>query len=97
MRFRPLALLIPTLLLAACAGTPAATLPTPPPLQVERTGMITLESIQPEDGISAVTDFIDAARESVDIAVYQMDPSYSPLIEGDSPHLAEMHFAILLL
>ena len=82
MRFRPLALLIPAVVLAACSGTPATTLPTPPPLQVERTGMITLESIQPEDGISAVTDFIDAARESVDIAVYQMDPSYSPLIES---------------
>lgn len=82
MRFRPLALLALTLVLAACSGAPATTLPTPPPLQVERTGMITLESIQPEDGISAVTDFIDAARESVDIAVYQMDPSYSPLIES---------------
>ena len=82
MRIRPLALLIPALVLAACSSTPTATLPTPPPLQVERTGMITLESIQPEDGISAVTDFIDAARESVDIAVYQMDPSYSPLIEA---------------
>ena len=82
MRFRPLALLALTLVLAACSGTPPATLPTPPPLQAERTGMIALESIQPEDGISTVTDFIDAARESVDIAVYQMDPSYSPLIES---------------
>ena len=82
MRIRSLALLIPALVLAACSSTPATTLPTPPPLQVERTGLITLESIQPEDGISAVTDFIDAARESVDIAVYQMDPSYSPLIEA---------------
>jgi phosphatidylserine/phosphatidylglycerophosphate/cardiolipin synthase-like enzyme len=82
MRFRSLALLSLTLVLAACSGTPTATLPTPPPLQVERTGMITLESIQPEDGISAVTDVIDAARKTVDIAVYQMDPSYSPLLEA---------------
>lgn len=82
MRLRPLALLIPTLLLSACSGAPTETLPTPPPLQVERTGLITLESIQPDDGISAVTSFIDAARESVDIAVYQLDPSYSPLIES---------------
>jgi phosphatidylserine/phosphatidylglycerophosphate/cardiolipin synthase-like enzyme len=44
--------------------------------------MITLESIQPEDGIDAVTGFIDEAAKSVDIAVYQMDPSYSPLIES---------------
>ncbi len=82
MRFRSLALILTALVLTACSGTPAATLPTPPPLQVERTGMITLESIQPDDGISAVTDFIDAAQKSVDIAVYQMDPSYSPLIES---------------
>ena len=82
MRFRPFALVIAAFALAACSGTPAATLPTPPPLQVERTGMITLESIQPEDGINAVTDFIDAAKESVDIAVYQMDPSYSPLVDS---------------
>jgi phosphatidylserine/phosphatidylglycerophosphate/cardiolipin synthase-like enzyme len=44
--------------------------------------MITLESIQPEDGIDAVTRFIDEATSSVDIAVYQMDPGYSPLIEA---------------
>jgi phosphatidylserine/phosphatidylglycerophosphate/cardiolipin synthase-like enzyme len=44
--------------------------------------MITLESIQPEDGINAVTRFIDEATTSVDIAVYQMDPGYSPLIEA---------------
>ena len=44
--------------------------------------MITLESIQPEDGIDAVTRFIDEATTSVDIAVYQMDPGYSPLIEA---------------
>jgi phosphatidylserine/phosphatidylglycerophosphate/cardiolipin synthase-like enzyme len=79
---RALALLGAALALVACSGSPAATLPTPPPLQVERTGMIKLESIQPEDGIDAVTRFIDEATKSVDIAVYQMDPGYSPLIEA---------------
>ncbi len=79
---RALALLGAALALVACSGSPAATLPTPPPLQVERTGMITLESIQPEDGINAVTRLIDEATTSVDIAVYQMDPGYSPLIEA---------------
>ena len=79
---RALVLLGASLALVACSGSPAATLPTPPPLQVERTGMITLESIQPEDGIDAVTRFIDEATTSVDIAVYQMDPGYSPLIEA---------------
>ncbi len=79
---RALALLGAALALVGCSGSPAASLPTPPPLQVERTGMITLESIQPEDGIDAVTGFIDEATKTVDIAVYQMDPSYSPLIES---------------
>ena len=79
---RALALIGAALALVACSGSPAASLPTPPPLQVERTGMITLESIQPEDGIDAVTRFIDEATTSVDIAVYQLDPSYSPLIEA---------------
>ena len=79
---RALGLLVAALALVACSSSPAATLPTPPPLQVERTGMITLESIQPEDGIDAVTRFIDEATTSVDIAVYQMDPGYSPLIEA---------------
>ncbi|MFM1965072.1 MAG: hypothetical protein RL134_797 [Actinomycetota bacterium] len=79
---RALGLLGAALALVACSSSPAASLPTPPPLQVERTGMITLESIQPEDGIDAVTGFIDDATTSVDIAVYQMDPAYSPLIEA---------------
>lgn len=79
---RALALMGAALVLVACSGEPAATLTTPPPLQVERTGMITLESIQPEDGIGAVTRFIDEATTSVDIGVYQMDPGYSPLIEA---------------
>jgi phosphatidylserine/phosphatidylglycerophosphate/cardiolipin synthase-like enzyme len=82
MRFRPLALMLAAFALAACSSTSSTTLPTPPPLQVERTGLITLESIQPEDGIGAVTRFIDGATKSVDIAVYQMDPGYSPLIEA---------------
>lgn len=72
-------------LLSGCSApssAPTASVSIPPPLQVERTGLITLESIQPEDGIDAVTDFIDEARTSIDIAVYQMDPSYSPLIEA---------------
>ena len=79
---RALALIGAALALAACSGSPPAALPTPPPLQVERTAKITLESIQPDDGIDAVTSFIDKATSSVDIAVYQMDPGYSPLIEG---------------
>ena len=80
MGSRLLVLLVSALALTACGGQASPALPTPPPLQVERTQMITLESIQPDDGVDAVTDFIDQARRSVDIGVYQMDPSYSPLI-----------------
>ena len=79
---RALALIGAALALVACSNASPAPVPTPPPLQVERTGMITLESIQPEDGVGAVTRFIDEATRSVDIAVYQMDPAYSPLIDA---------------
>ena len=82
MRARLLVMLGAALTLAACSASQQATLPTPPPLQVERTGLITLESVQPDDGIGAVTSVIDAAQRSIDIAVYQMDPSYSPLIDA---------------
>ena len=44
--------------------------------------MITLESIQPDDGVGAVTDFINSAKKSIDIAVYQIDPTYDPLIDA---------------
>lgn len=80
MGIRSLMLLLSALMLTACGGQASPALPTPPPLQVERTQMITLQSIQPDDGIDAVTGFIDQARRTIDIGVYQMDPSYSPLI-----------------
>lgn len=82
MRARHLILCIASLVLVACSGPSSEALPTPPPLQVDRNGLITLESIQPDDGIGAVTRFIDSATTSIDIGVYQMDPSYSPLIEA---------------
>lgn len=56
--------------------------PTPPPLAVEDRGLVTLSSIQPEDGVQSVIDFIDEAKETLDIAVYELDPSYSPLFEA---------------
>jgi len=82
MRLRAALLAGAAIILTACSSSSTPALPTPPPLQVERTGLITLESIQPDDGVDAVTRFIDAAQTSIDIAVYQMDPAYSPLIES---------------
>ena len=82
MRARLLAVLATGLVLAACSSTASAPATVPPPLAVERTGRIVLSSIQPDDGVDAVIAVIDEARESIDIAVYQMDPAYSPLIEA---------------
>lgn len=79
MRVRIALLTAATIALAGCTSSAA---PAPPPLQVERTGLITLESIQPDDGVGAVTAFIDSARESVDVAIYQMDPGYAPIVDA---------------
>lgn len=79
MRVRIALLTAATIALAGCTSSAA---PAPPPLQVERTGLITLESIQPDDGVDAVTAFIDSARESVDVAIYQMDPGYAPIVDA---------------
>ncbi|MGI9197502.1 MAG: phospholipase D-like domain-containing protein [Candidatus Nanopelagicales bacterium] len=80
MRVRLIAFLGAALALVACSAPQQASLPTPPPLEVDRTGQITLESIQPDDGVGAVISVIAAATKSIDIAVYQMDPNYSPLV-----------------
>lgn len=68
------------------AGTPSSASPTAPvtagPLDVVRTDTITLHSIQPDDGVDTVVDFIDSAQETLDIAVYQMSPTYLPLLEA---------------
>ena len=84
MRLHWLLLLSAGLALTACSssGSEPASATTPPPLAVERTGQITLSSIQPDDGVDPVIAVIDEAKDSVDIAVYQMDPGYSPLIEA---------------
>ena len=82
MRPRWLLLICAGLALTACSSSGSAPATTPPPLVVERTGQITLSSIQPDDGVDPVIAVIDEAKDSVDIAVYQLDPGYSPLIEA---------------
>ncbi|MFM9048986.1 MAG: phospholipase D-like domain-containing protein [Actinomycetota bacterium] len=77
MRGRLIALFASALVLVACSSTPAS---PPPPLQVDRNGLITLESIQPDDGVGAVVEIINSAQKSIDIAVYQMDPAYDPIV-----------------
>lgn len=46
------------------------------------TDKIVLANIQPDDSVSAVIDFIASAKKTLDIAVYQIDPAYTPLIEA---------------
>lgn len=79
------------LLLAACSSTSTtspASPPTPPPSAqpgqplpggAVATDRITLSMIQPDATVQPVIDFIDGARRTLDIAVYQVDPTYQPL------------------
>ena len=70
------------MLLAGCASSTTAepTASSVVPLALERTDKIVLAQIQPDDGVEAVTGFIDGARKSLDIAIYQIDPDYAPLM-----------------
>lgn len=68
---------VATLMLGCGSTSPAV---VPPPLQVERTDAITLESIQPDDGIDVIVDFIDSARKTLDIGIYQIATDYKPLM-----------------
>lgn len=68
------------------SASPTTSAPSAPvtaaPLDVVRTDAISLHSIQPDDGIDAVVAFIDSAQQTLDIAVYQMSPTYLPLLQA---------------
>ena len=44
--------------------------------------LITLANVQPNDGIQPVIDFIESARQSVDISIYRIDSDFTPLIDA---------------
>ncbi len=72
--------LLAGLSLAACAPAPS-----PPssgqPLAggAVTTDRIALVTVQPDDGVRPVIRFVDGARRTLDIAVYQLDPHYRPV------------------
>lgn len=85
-----------TLGLAACTGStggtqatpsntvemPTASYSAPPDAQVTPPELITLANVQPNDGIQPVIDFIESARQSVDISIYRIDSDFTPLIDA---------------
>ena len=73
-------------LVGGCATRTSSTPPTPTitglPGGAERSEQITLANIQPDDGVAAVVDFIGSAHTTLDIAVYQIDPLYGPIVDA---------------
>ena len=59
---------------ASYSAPPDATL-TPP-------DRITLANVQPNDGIQPIIDYIESARQSVDISIYRIDSDFTPLIDA---------------
>lgn len=43
---------------------------------------ITLAAIEPNDGPGPVIDFIDGAKKSVDVAMYEFFPTYKPVVDA---------------
>ena len=43
---------------------------------------ITLAAIEPDDGPKPVTDFIDGAKQSVDMVMYEFYPTYKPVVDA---------------
>lgn len=90
---RRLTLVAGAVLLSACsAGTgsgqpslPPDEMPTAsysPPAQARTTppDRITLNNVQPDDGIGPVVDFVRSARKSVDISIYRIDSDYTAIV-----------------
>lgn len=74
--------LVAALVVTACSAGPtpdASGTAEPLPGGARPTESITLAMIEPDDGVQPVVDFIDAAERTLDIAVYQLDPTYKPL------------------
>lgn len=68
------------LVLAACA-TQTTPLSDQAPLAggAVATDRITLAMVEPDDSVRPVVDFIDGAERTLDLAFYELDPSYRPV------------------
>lgn len=97
VRVTTVGLLAVTAVLAGCSasgssGSSASPLPTDemptasysPPAddQVTPPGDIVLNDIQPDDGTAPVVEFINAATTSVDVSIYRIDSTFSPVVDA---------------
>jgi len=76
--------LLTAVTLSGCASDPvvSGTSRAPQPLDIGPDASAVLAMIQPDDGVQAVIDYIDSAQETLDIAVYQFEPSFDALVEA---------------
>lgn len=70
--------------LTACSSDPSVSgnSRSPVPLDLGPDVSAVVATIQPDDGVQAVVDYIDSATKTLDIAVYQMEPGYDVLVEA---------------
>ncbi len=86
---RYLAILLSALLvgaggLTACSSQPTVTGTSraPTPLNLGSDVSAVVATIQPDDGVQTVVNYINSATKTLDIAVYQMEPDYDVLVEA---------------
>lgn len=72
------------LVLTSCTSAPVVTGTSgpPAPLDLAANSQVTLATMQPDDGVGPVVEFIESATRTLDIAVYQFEPSYDVLVEA---------------
>ena len=75
---------VATVALTSCASSPEVVGSSGPatPLGLAPDSLVTLAMVQPDDGLAPVVEFINSATRTLDIAVYQLDPDYEPLIQA---------------
>lgn len=60
----------------------ACTYPSAEPGGASPDGTISLAMIEPDDGVKPVTAFIESAKSTLDISMYEFDPTYAPVINA---------------
>lgn len=82
MRF--FAAVVGVLLVTACSSAPSVQgqSRSAVPLALGPDSSAVLATVQPDDGVGAVIDYIESAQETLDIAVYQFEPTYDALVEA---------------
>lgn len=72
--------------LVSCASQQASPAPYSSPSTLPggavTSSAITVAAVEPDNGVKPVVDFINSATSSIDIAIYQFDPTYTPLVDA---------------